>query len=307
MAFSTRPPAMAALLLAANLPLGAEPILVPNASFESPATAFVDNRVDFWRKTPKPSWYDETGGFTWDQLSGVFKNTDPGEDDHLENADGAQGFYLFAVPGVGIQLDETSTHAPSPGAPTPFSARFEPGMSYSFAVAVQGGGGGMKPGATLEPGLYYRDAEGVPRSVARITVTNDAARFPSRHLLADFVVRTDPVKPTDPWAGQGIGLQVLSTVDPALAGGYWNLDHARLREHPASVLVNAAVLSGGRFAFDVQGEPGARFEVRVADSAAAVASAWTPVTTITNQSGFAGFVGTAEGTGQRFYRVWQLP
>src|SRR4051794_27465521 len=55
----------------------AQEIAVPNASFESPQTSFVDPRIDFWQKSPKPSWYDESGGFLWDQLAGVFLNVAP--------------------------------------------------------------------------------------------------------------------------------------------------------------------------------------------------------------------------------------
>src|SRR5947209_19896135 len=34
---------------------GALPVAVPNASFESPATTFVNTYIDFWQKPPKPS------------------------------------------------------------------------------------------------------------------------------------------------------------------------------------------------------------------------------------------------------------
>jgi len=283
-----------------------ESIEVPNASFESPVTAFVDNRVDFWQKTPKPVWYDESGGFTWDQLTGVFKNTEPGKDDHLENADGAQAFYMFAVPGVGISLDEGATNTVAPGGVAPLLARYEPGKSYSVTIAVQGGGGGMTNGVTLQLSLYYRDDSGAPQALATTVVTNEAARFPSRHLLTDFEVRTAPVKSTDPWAGKGIGVQILSTVDPVLAGGYWNLDHARLQTHPEPALLSPGV-ANGRFGFVLQSEPGALFSVLVSDNATATASGWTAAGTITNATGFAEFSETAASVAQRFYRVQQLP
>lgn len=283
-----------------------ESLDVPNGSFESPVTAFVDNRVDLWQKTAKPVWYDESGGFTWDQLTGVFRNTEPGKDDHLENADGAQAFYVFAVPGVGIFLDEGSTNNVAPGAEPPWLARFEPGKSYSLTTAVQGGGGGMTNGVALQLGLYYRDASGTPQTLATTVVTHDAARFPSRHLLTDFTVRTAPVQPTDPWAGKAIGAQILSTVDPALAGGYWNLDHARLQAHPEPSLLNPGI-ADGRLGFVVQSEPGTRIEVLVSDHATAPAPAWTAVGTITNSAGFAEFTETAPSATRRFYLVRQLP
>src|SRR6516225_953181 len=80
--------------------LSAGPIPVPNASFESPVTPFVNTHVDDWQKVPKPDWYIENGGYTWDQLAGVFLNTPIGASDHIINCDGKQALYLFAVPQV---------------------------------------------------------------------------------------------------------------------------------------------------------------------------------------------------------------
>jgi hypothetical protein len=273
----------------------------PNPSFESPATEFVDNRVDAWQKTPKPAWYDESGGFTWEQLSGVFKNTEPGKDDHLENADGAQAFYLFAVPTVGLSLDQTLTNSA-----TPFLARFQPGNAYSLTTAVQGGGGGMTNGVTLELALYYLDDSGTPQTVASTTVTNDAATFPSRHLLTDFTVRTATVRGTEPWAGKGIGIRILSTVDPGLAGGYWNLDHPRLQAHPAPAVL-APTVTDGRPSFVLRGDPGSRIEVLSSDAATAPPATWTTVATVTNSTGFVEFSDLAIGSGRRYYQSRQLP
>ena len=60
-------------------------VLVPNGSFESPPTAFVDINIDSWQKTGKPDEYNETGGYLWTQLTGVFKNTDTNSSDHIDN------------------------------------------------------------------------------------------------------------------------------------------------------------------------------------------------------------------------------
>ena len=46
-------------------------IPVPNASFEAPDTEFADPAIHAWQKTPKPEWYDESGGNLWIQLTGV--------------------------------------------------------------------------------------------------------------------------------------------------------------------------------------------------------------------------------------------
>ena len=77
------------------------PISVPNGSFESPATLYVSTFIDAWQENPKPADYAEGGGFTWDQLTGLFVNTAPTAADHIGNMDGKQAAYLFAVPGTG--------------------------------------------------------------------------------------------------------------------------------------------------------------------------------------------------------------
>ena len=100
-------------------------LLVPNGSFESPATDFVNIQVDGWRKTPRPDDYPEGGGFLWDQLTGVFRNTPPDSPDHLLNIDGKQALYLFAIPGVGLFQDATDTDTPDASTNPTVSHRFE--------------------------------------------------------------------------------------------------------------------------------------------------------------------------------------
>lgn len=278
-----------------------EAIEIPNASFESPESTFVDNRVDSWQKTPKPDWYDESGGFTWDQLTGVFKNTEPDKDDHLENADGAQAFYLFAVPTAGIYLDESSTNA------APLLAKFEPGKAYDLTLSVQGGGGGMTNGVTLELGLYYRNASGMPQTIATTVVTNDATLFPSRRLLTDFQVVTPAVKSSDAWAGKAIGLQILSTVLPNLAGGYWNIDNARLKAHQAPVIWSSNLSSNELFSFVLQSDPGLKFEVQRADTVLTPSESWTVIGSATNATGFVEFSTPVTRGVQQFYRLRQIP
>jgi hypothetical protein len=284
----------------------AEVLEIPNASFESPSTAFVDNRVDRWQKTPKPVWYDESGGFTWDQLSGVFRNTDPGKEDHIENSDGSQGFYLFAVPTVGLFLDAGSTNSLGAGPVAPFEVRFEPGRSYGLTVGVLGGNGGMTNGATLDLSLYYRDEAGVPVTVARTTVTNTSALFPTRTRYVDFQVRTPSVMAGDAWVGRPLGVQFHSTVDPQLAGGYWDIDHVRLEAVPDPVLLNPRVVEG-RLESTLQSAVGLRFEVVSVDSLSVEPGAWQVLGTVTNTAGFVEIRGRAAGAGREFLRVRSVP
>src|SRR5690348_1734577 len=82
----------------------AGPIVVPNGSFELPATEFVSTLVDSWQKALKPDWYIEAG-FFWPQLVGLFKNTPSNSPDHIDNCDGNRAIWLFAVPEVAIYQD----------------------------------------------------------------------------------------------------------------------------------------------------------------------------------------------------------
>src|SRR5690242_7308615 len=78
------------LLLTAAGILSAQPITIPNGSFESPSTAFVSVDVDSWQKAPEPDYFIpiETNGVTWYQTAGVFRDTNP-----YLNRDGSQAAY----------------------------------------------------------------------------------------------------------------------------------------------------------------------------------------------------------------------
>ena len=215
-------------MIAAAPAWAGEPVVIPNGSFELPATAFVSINFNSWQKPPKPDWYVEGGGYLWNQLTGVFKNTAAGQPDHLVNCDGNQAVWLFAVPEVELFQDydtvASNQTTPSHG----FDARFEVGKAYDLTVAVNGGGGNMLEGAPLELGLYFRDAEGRRVGVAATTVTNSLEAFPVHTRFVDYQVRLPTVQAGDAWAGQHIGVRFLSTVSPEMQGGYWDLDDVRL-------------------------------------------------------------------------------
>jgi len=208
-----------AMALGANK-LQGEAIYIPNASFESPETPFVDINIDSWQKPPKPWWYDESGGYLWSQLTGVFLNVPPTDPAHIDNCDGNQAAWLFAVPEVELFQDLT--------------AAFEVGQSYHLAVGIIGGGGNMKDDVPIEIRLYYRDAEDKKVTVGATTFTYDSDAGYVKHFN-DVRLDIPPVKPTSPWAGKNIGVQVLSTLtladldpDTGRAGGYWVLDNIHL-------------------------------------------------------------------------------
>ncbi len=213
--------------------LQAETIAVPNGSFESPTPppGFpVNTSIDSWQETPQPGWYDPDvfGGVTWDQLTGVFPNTAPGEPNHIDNLDGSQAAYLFAVPGAGLFQDYSSTDWNHPSPLHLFDAKFQLGMAYNLTVGVLGGSG-MTDGASLQLSFYYRDAGNNPVTIASTDVTYSLANFPTITQLHDYQVSLPAVQAGDPWAGQNIGVQIAPT---SLGGTYWDVDNVRVQAVP---------------------------------------------------------------------------
>jgi hypothetical protein len=297
-------------LAVAAVPVPAATITVPNFSFESPATDFVDTRIDAWETTPKPDWYDESGGFFWSQLTGVFRNPAPGSPDHIANVHGNQAVYLFAIPTVGFFQDHDSTDWANPIPTHAFDARFEPGKSYTLTVGIRGGGGNMADGVTLELSLYYRDAAGERLPVAVTSITNSPQLFPAGTQLIDFQTHVPVVQADDPWADRHLGIQILSTVHPDLVGGYWDLDHVRLEETSAAPRLTASLING-QFALTLLSEPGSQFDILAAHALASPLIEWTHLGTVTNHSGATTIehidIDIDIESNHRFYQVRQLP
>src|ERR1051326_3212204 len=257
-------------------------ITIPNNSFESPATPFVSINIDFWQKSPKPDSYQESGGYLWTQLTGIFKNTPTNSSDHIDNCDGNQALWVFAVPEVALFQDYDSIDWHNQPPNHQFNATFTPGKSYHLTVGVIGSGGGMAQGATLELSLYYRDAASNHLIVAATTLTNDPSVFSNNTHLVDCRVDSATVKSTDAWAGQHIGIQFKSTVTTNLQGGYWDLDNARLIEGPA--LVNL-VSANGQFTFTLCGQPAATFQILSTTNVSLPISNWLSAGFVTNITG----------------------
>ena len=206
----------------------AQPIPVPNGSFESPATQYVSTRIGSWQEMPKPTDFNEGGGFLWDQLTGVFRNTLPGAADHIDNCDGLQAIYFFAVPAVGLFQDHDSADWDDAAPTHDFDARFEAGKAYALSFGVIAGGGNMLEGVGFEAALYFRDDATRQVTVVANNVVFTRAVFPNRTHLTDFTLRTPVVQAGDAWAGKHIGIRFLSTVSDEIKGGYWDLDNVRL-------------------------------------------------------------------------------
>lgn len=281
---------------------GAGSVTVSNASFEFPTTGFVSVDIDSWQKPPKPDWYQENGGFFWSQLTGIFRNTATNSPDHIDNCDGNQALWLFAVPEVALFQDYDSVDWR--GQSNLLTATFQTGKSYHLTVGVIAGGGGMLEGATLELSLYYRLGSNFV-TVGATSVTNTSAVFSNRTHLVDCHLYVPTVKAADPWAGKHIGVRLLSTVTTNLQGGYWDLDNVRLTETSEPMFVNPK-LTNGQFSFGLLSEPGAIFEILSAADMALPLSNWTSVGFITNDTGSNTFSETSVGA-VRFYGARQLP
>lgn len=279
--------------------------VVPNASFEAPDTDFADPRMDDWQKAPEPVWYQGGGGFPWDQLIGQFINTPRGSSNHIDNLDGEQAAFIFALPDVAI-FQEFSSLTRTNGAFMPdFSGKFEIGKAYALTVGVLGGGGGMSNGATFEISFYYRDAESNRVTIAATSITNSAALFPTTTHFTDFRVVVPSVNPETAWAGKPIGIRLASTTGFDRQGGYWDIDDVQLELIQSPVLVDS-LITNGRFQFTLESSQG-RFEILGNTNVAPAASGWTNLGTITNTTGRASFVDTNSNVGHRFYQVRQAP
>ena len=295
------------LLTPLALALKAGNVAIPNGSFESPLVPmenpYAIPDMEEWQKTPQPFWYDPSQNFNtpWDFLMGTFFNV-PNPGTFIDNADGQQAAFLFALPGAGLFQDYNSLSGTNTTPSHAFNATFEVGSAYDLTVGVIGGGGNMNPGASLLIGLYYRDINSNMAMVASTAVTHSAETFPNNTHLVDFQVHLPTVGASDPWAGQHIGIQLLSTTAFELAGGYWDLDNVRLVKTLAPTLLNSAVTTNG-FTFTVQSEPGRPFTIFTTTNLMTIASNWTSLGTFTNVTGSTIFSDSITTLGQRYYRA----
>jgi len=279
---------------------------VPNFSFESPSTPFVDPRIDSWQKAPQPATFDTNVFEAWDNLSGVFLNTASTNADHIDNGDGTQLAYLFSYPQVAIFQDYASTDWSNATPTHTFNARFEAGKAYSLTVGLTSSSEEpLNPGSTLQLILYYRDGSNNIATVAARTITYDTNVFTNLTHLIDFQVNVPGVQANDPWAGQNIGIEFQSTVAPDLIGGVWDLDNVRLTQVVATALSHPGT-SNGQFNFTLQSEPGLPFEVQATTNLTQGANGWVRIGTLTNTTGTISFTDTATNLNQRFYRVRAL-
>lgn len=286
-----------------------EGIAVPNGSFESPAVApvspYAGPDMDSWQKTPQPVWFDPNSYGAWSNLSGEFYNV-PFPGVFIDNADGYQASFLFALPGVGYFQDYDSIGGTNSIADHAFNVKYTVGKSYKLTAGLIGGGGGMSNGVPLQLSFYYRDALSNMVTVASTTVTNSATLFPTNTHFVDFSVTIPGVQSGDVWAGKNIGIALVSTVDFSLVGGYWDVDNVRLEEKTAPMLI-APQFTGGVPKFTVRSEPGLQFQLLTSTNPTTPLTNWTVLGSITNTSGATVFSDTpSTNLISRFYRARQL-
>ena len=295
---------VAAFWVSAADSLRAETITLPNASFESPITPYAGPFINFWQDAPKPAWYDETGPFTWDQLTGVFLNTPFGSFDHIDNCDGNQAAFLFVVPEVAIFQDYDSIDWSQTSPSHAFDVKFEAGKSYHLIIGIIGGGGGMLEGASLELAFYYRDALSNKVIVAATNVVHSQTVFSNRTHLVDCHLDMTTVKAGATWVGKNMGVQILSTVATNLVGGYWDLDNVRIFSIKEPMLLNPAV-TNNQFTSTLQSEPALRVEILTSTNLAT--TNWSSLGVLTNSTGTMLFTNAISNFEQRFYRARRLP
>lgn len=198
--------------------LSGQVALVPNGSFESPKPPQgfpAWPQIDVWQKTPQPDGVPLPPGITWDQLAGVFPNTAIGNPDHIDNMDGSQAAYLFAIPGVGIYQE--------------LSTSYEAGKGYGLSLGALGAGG-IAEGSALQIGLFYRDDANSLKPVAVTSAIYNSAVFVNVTHLVEFQALSARVDASDPWAGRAIQVGIFSV--QGTGTGYWDLDAVRLHVIP---------------------------------------------------------------------------
>ena len=293
-----------AVLAASTTTVRPATIVIPNGSFEAPLapreSPYAFPYMAEWQKSPQPDWY--TSQWPWEALLGTFYNAPIST--YIDNCDGEQAAFVFAVPEVALFQDYDSI---GDGAATPshaFDARFNVNSAYRLTVGVISTPT-LYYGATLELSLYYRDSTNLV-TVAAATLTNSAELFPTNTHFVDCSVYLPGVWATNAWAGQHIGVRIASTVAPDLATGYWDVDNARLAEIPLPALTDVW-RTNGCFGCTLQSQPGLRFTMLAGTNLSLPLSNWTPVATLTNDTGAIAFVDPAAGPNRQFYRAVQLP
>jgi hypothetical protein len=230
---------VSAIALATLLPISdilqAQPITVPNYSFESQSAVgfpFDTNPgLTDWQKIAEPAYYQFLGPGVppWYGTSGSFINASVFNPTPYGNVLGAQAGYILMAPQVTLFQDYSTTPA--------FNSTFEIGKSYNLTIGLfaKSSFGSIPEGSTLELSLYYLDALNSKVKVGSTVVsysTNTFVLGPNLNLI-DYQVNTATVQAGDDWAGKNIGIQLESTIPMEMTSfGNWDFDNVRLTAVP---------------------------------------------------------------------------
>lgn len=228
--------------------LQAQPISVPNHSFELPSTGFVTNNFDSWQKSARPAYFDfieQNYGYTWNQMSGIFAGTGA-----YGNLHGSQAAYLFSFPQVGLLQDYSTMDFNDVVPSNDFNTTFGVGKSYTLTLGVFGKGfaGNMTEGSMLGLSLYCRAGTNMVTVGAPTVITYTAAGFLNSGPLnlQDFQVNVPTVQAGDAWAGQNIGIKIETIY--GTGDGYWDIDNVRLTAVPEPGSLGLIAVGGLLFA-----------------------------------------------------------
>ena len=155
-------------------------LYVPNYDFASPDigtnSPYAAPVLEDWQESAQPSWYDPAyfGGSPWSDLVGTFynlpnfTNSTATNSSYIDNCDGVQAAFMFALPQVAIFQD--------------LGATFDIGKTYTLTAGLIGGGGDMAAGSTFQLSLYYLDGTNMV-TVAADHRDEHARQLPHRHAL----------------------------------------------------------------------------------------------------------------------------
>lgn len=222
------------VLAAQREALVAQPIVVPNGSFELQSGASqpfgINFNIDSWERPANPG-YPEGPSFQWFQSAGAFVGTFPNSANPYTNLVGEQAAYILSLPGAGLFQDNQSTDWS--GAANGLNATFDVGNAYQLTVGVFGK---LRVETTATQALmvmlYYRNgANMIPVGLPATAVYSDQTFNPAGPFgLVDYTVTTPVVQAGDPWAGQNIGIGIFSIDGDG--NGYWDMDNVRLAVVP---------------------------------------------------------------------------
>jgi hypothetical protein len=207
------------LLLIASTATAAEPIDVPNFSFESPPV--VRDEQNPFGALPWIDDWDETAIGPDDEMeqnTGVFLNTGPTDPTYIANPHLDRLAFISSLLGNDLRQEVTGVFAPG----RHFRLTVGVCKSLYFAVADD---------EKLEIALYYVD-NGVEHIVASSFVAGSQV---GSNLLVDVTTITRQVDTNDTWANRPIGILIRPAVDDpddTTGEGFWDADYVRLESYP---------------------------------------------------------------------------